>query len=75
MSTQQEELERYYGYYAQPEYKPIVHGGTFWHCREEVTVVKLDKLGRKTRYTVTRPCGRKRRTQAGILRHFRKAHL
>jgi hypothetical protein len=48
----------------------IHRGGTFVYCNHEI--VKLDSLGRKTKYRVR--CGKRRLTLTAIQRHVQKAH-
>lgn len=53
-------------------------GGTFCYCQEKVEVKtpKLDKLGRRTRYTITeyKKCGRRFRQEQTYRRHHRRSH-
>lgn len=53
-------------------------GGTFLYCTQivERNVPKVDKLGRKTRYTATETgeCGKKFRILKRYRRHYRRFH-
>ncbi len=57
---------------------PPKRGGTFLYCEHTVEreVPKIDKLGRKTRYTEKKqvPCEKRFRKWRKYHQHFRRAH-